>query len=63
MRPTRVMAPTVEDIAIIDPQPNKCRTCRHSIPIAQGLGARVTCLLFSEQHPSHDHCCRWQTKD
>jgi hypothetical protein len=60
VRPHR--APS-ETINIAPPEANKCRNCRHSIPSSQGLGERVTCLLFGETHPTFDHCCRWQTRD
>ncbi len=62
-RPKRVPTPTVEVIAIHEPANRHCDNCRHSIPIAQGLGARITCLLFGETHPTFDNCCRWQTRD
>jgi hypothetical protein len=60
LRPHRAPSETI-NIAL--PEANKCRNCRHSIPSSQGLGERVTCLLFGETHPTFDHCCRWQTRD
>ena len=64
MRPARVPTPTVECIDLDPPaRSHQCRNCRHSIPSSQGLGERVTCLLFGETHPTFDHCCRWQTRD
>ena len=52
-----------ETITIADTDDHKCRNCRHSIQSAQSLGERVTCLLFGQQMPTFDHCCRWQTRD
>ena len=60
LRPRR--APS-ETITIAETDGHKCNNCRHSIPSAQGLGERVTCLLFGETHPTFDKCCRWQTRD
>ncbi len=60
LRPHR--APS-ETIALDAPVNRHCNNCRHSIPIAQGLGARITYLLFGETHPNFDNCCRWQTRD